>query len=338
MQSYYNNKVYINRRQCESCGNALKPLKIRDEFYRRPFLKNEHAVETQLSMLFNAVAICHQTRLFANPEHNLYGWDYLEWGFLNLANASSWLLQPAKLLTYSVNDIAQALTSAFSPNNDGINSTLDTATERAALMHALAGFVLEKYGGSFATLLASAQHQTGGVNGIYTTLNQTVAFEDPRKKKTSFLVKLLHDAGLFIISDPQHYVPIMDYHMQRVLLRTGCVEIKDPDLFRMLANQEPQDTDEPVRSACIDALTIIADISGHPVWVMNDFLWPLGRSCCNTHPLCVSGRCEKEPCTFALLAALPGNHKKCIFQEFCIGSHDDNYRNLYEPIIKTHYY
>jgi hypothetical protein len=334
----YNNKIYLNAAQCKQCGEVLKNLNIRDEFYRRPFLKNNNVTESKLSMLFNAVAVCHQTRALAHPGLNLYGWDYLEMGFLQLAKAAFWLLQPERIVAASIHNIAEALSLTFSPDNEGTNSTLDRLDERAGLMKGLAHFVAAQYNGSYCSLVTSTGNKLGGDNGIYNLLMQLEAFADPRKKKTSFLVKLMYDADLFTMDDPENYVPVMDYHMQRVLLRMGCVEVSDPELHELLVRRQLQDSDEPIRTACIDALALIAGISGHPVWVMNDFLWPLGRSCCHLNPLCISGMCEKEPCTFNNMVGLPDEHKNCIFQKFCFGSRDEKYRNLYEPIIQTHYY
>ncbi|MDD2526821.1 MAG: hypothetical protein PHW35_09100 [Lentimicrobiaceae bacterium] len=334
----YNNKVYLNTDQCNACGQVLKNLTIRDEFYQRNFLRIEVDPELKLSMLFNVVAICHQTRSLVHAGLKLYGWDYLEMGFLQLAKNNSWLLHPQQMDGATVDDISTELSLAFSPDNNGINSTLDQLDERAGLLKGLAHFVTRHYNGSFSSLISATGNMSGGDNGIYNILSQVEAFADPRKKKTSFLVKLMYDAGIFTINDPEHYVPIMDYHMQRVLLRMGCVEVSDPELYELLIRRQLQDSDEPVRTACIDALALIAHISGHAVWIMNDFFWPLGRSCCHLNPICISGKCEKEPCTFNQMVTLQDNHPNCIFRKFCFGSREEQYRNLYEPIIQTHYY
>lgn len=334
----YNNKVLLNPDQIERCGQVLKNITIRSEFYHRPFLKNNNVPELKLSMIFNAVAICHQTRTLFHPGLNLYGWDYLEDGFLRLANTTSWLLQPEYLVSVSNHDIADALSVTFSPDNNPIHTTLDRLEERARLMKGLACFVTEKYNVSFSALVAASDNKLGGSNGMYSLLKQVEAFADPRSKKTSFLLKLLTDAQLFTMQDPENYLPVMDYHMQRVLLRLGCIEVTDSQLFEMLTGRQLQKSDEPIRTACIDALAEIARISGHPGWVMNDFFWPLGRSCCHRNPLCKSGICEKEPCTLKSMALLPDDHRNCIFQHFCFGNQNEKYRNLYEPIVKTHYY
>jgi hypothetical protein len=92
-----------------------------------------------------------------------------------------------------------------------------------------------------------------------------------------------------------------------------------------------------VRKACIDAVKIIADISEHEIIKINDFFWSLGRSCCKESTLCIDHKCIKDPCTFYEMVDIP-SHENCIFEETCLGSKDGKYRNLWEPMIETHYY
>ncbi len=145
------------------------------------------------------------------------------------------------------------------------------------------------------------------------------------------------EAGLLNIHDSENFIPIMDYHMQRVLLRMGCVEITDKILRDKISSREPMQTDEPIRSACIGAFRLIAAGSGHPVIKLNDFFWSLGRSCCNENLLCQTGRCEKNPCTFEQIVEL-GDHHYCMFEGICTGSKNKSYRNLWQPVVQTHYY
>ncbi|MEZ5195634.1 MAG: hypothetical protein R2764_04335 [Bacteroidales bacterium] len=145
------------------------------------------------------------------------------------------------------------------------------------------------------------------------------------------------DAGIIRIKDPENAIPIMDYHMQRVLLRMGCAEVLDSGLKNKLMNREHLDSDSEVRKACIEAVRVISKESGHPIMKINDFFWSLGRSCCNETTLCNDRMCIKEPCTFNLMVEID-SHEKCTFETSCKGAQDNSYRSLWEPIIKTHYY
>ncbi|MBU0530577.1 MAG: hypothetical protein KKC05_02785, partial [Nanoarchaeota archaeon] len=173
--------------------------------------------------------------------------------------------------------------------------------------------------------------------GLYELLDKFEAYRDPLKKKSTLFIKFLVEADLFEIKDTENLVPMMDYHMQRVLLRMGCVEILDADLKNKLLKRERIDSDEEIRSACVEALKIVSRVSGHDVTKMNDFFWPLGRSCCGEKTLCFDMRCSKSPCTFDLLVEL-ASHEKCVFEGVCKGSLNQEYRSYWQPIVETHYY
>ncbi len=84
------------------------------------------------------------------------------------------------------------------------------------------------------------------------------AFVDPMKKKSTIFIKLLEQGGLIEVKDPENYLPMMDYHMQRVLLRMGCVEITDESLTRALKEKRILTSDTEIRSKCCDAIKIIS--------------------------------------------------------------------------------
>lgn len=111
--------------------------------------------------------------------------------------------------------------------------------------------LLENYQGSVLNLLQTTEGRAGvkmGFISVWPFLRHTVI---PFFKKASFLIKLLSDAGLFSIKDPENLVPVMDYHMQRVLLRTGAVEIHDLELHEALAMRKELPDDGLIREACI---------------------------------------------------------------------------------------
>ncbi len=331
-------QAFPDAERCRRIGEILGKLRIRNIFYERPFLKEIDDIELKYSMLFNAVAICHQTRNLACIPENLFGWDYLEGVFLSLAKTRSWLLFPDEVVARSTIEVSDALLSAFSCKRCSKESTLDRIEERSRLSIGLNQFVKHSYGALFSEIVKnSGGYLRNNGNGFYEILASTEAFSDPKLKKASFLFKLLMEAGLTDASDPENYIPVMDYHMQRVLLRMGCIEFSDSSMLDKLRSKIPASTDEPVRSACIDALKLMTNVSGHAPWVMNDFFWPLGRSCCNETTLCKDRMCSKSPCTFFTITDT-GDHTNCIFEPACKGAGDERYRTLWEPLVETHYY
>ncbi|MEJ5303180.1 MAG: hypothetical protein HPY80_03330 [Bacteroidales bacterium] len=328
--------VEVNNEQCKALGRKLAHYHFRDEFYMRPFLTVDLLPEEKARMYFFSVGICHQTWNLANRPANFFGWDYLEDGFIRIFKSDSWLADPLGIVNSSDEAIAEGLASFFIPPESRI-STLDRLEERATLYKDMAVKLLENYQGSVLNLLQTTEGRAGGENGIYKCLAIFEAYSDPLFKKASFLIKLLSDAGLFSIKDPENLVPVMDYHMQRVLLRTGAVEIHDLELHEALAMRKELPDDGLIREACIQASVAIAASAGRGVLQMNDVLYMMGRSCCFEEPLCISGRCAKRPCSLTRTLHIK-QHQNCIFNSICKGERFSSYRELWNPVVKTHYY
>jgi hypothetical protein len=332
------NNTLVNREVCEETGLLIKGMRLRKAFYQRPFLTVAAPLETRLRAFFYAAAICHQTYTLKNEELGLYGWDYLEFVFTRLMKDQDEFLMPGAMLPANIKEISGKLAHLFSPEKLPRLTTLDRLEERVLFLINLDAYIDIHFDSKLTNLMKAANGKLFNKGeGFYETLPATLAFSDPMKKKITFLLKLLEEAGMVEIEDKENFVPIMDYHMQRVLLRMGCVEIINPEIRTKLIHHYLLETDEEIRSACIEAFKIISEISGHPVTKLNDFFWSLGRSCCNAKPLCQFHECEKNPCTFYQIVDLP-EHSECSFISTCKGFTDESYRNLWQPVVETHYY
>jgi len=331
-------KAIVNQEQFRLTADIIASLKLRSDFYQREFLKSNLDRETQYRMLFYAVAICHQTHILHHPRLNLWGWDYLEYAFLEIAKGKPELIDPKCLIELELNDLCDGLRPFFSYNKTPESCTLDRLEERAQLMLDASAFIVENYGGQVGDMINSTEQRLyNDRKGLYELLPKMEAYADPFQKKSTFLIKLLEEASLLQVEDPKNFIPIMDYHMQRLLLRLGCVEIKDKQLQRQLTDRTPVKSDKTVRSASIEAFKVIARHSGYPVTKMNDFFWSLGRSCCNETTLCQVGFCDKNPCTLTQIVSIK-SHENCIFEKICKGFRNKNYRELWQPLVDTHYY
>lgn len=331
-------QISINQAQINKVGNALKQVQLNHGFQNREFLNFSADRETKLRVYFLSAAICHQTRTLHHPDLNLFGWEFMEYGFLQMLKKNLPILNPGYLSICSSNDTADMLKKTFSPDGNPNNCTLDRIEERVNMLLDICAIVKKEYKSSIANLIdASEGYLIRNGKGLYEQLPRFLGFSDPQKKKITFFLKLAIDAGVIKIKDPENLIPIMDYHMQRVLLRSGCVQIDDPEIQRKLSSKTPLSSDEPIRGFCIEALRQLAKQSGIELLTMNDIFWPLGRSCCFETTLCTSGKCEKNPCTLTQTLAL-ANHDHCILQNACMGSSDVQYRSLFEPYVETHYY
>jgi len=330
--------VIINRDQCSKIGTTLKDIHIKNEYFNREFLRLPVDQEIVLWTYLISVGICHQTYTLHSKKLNLWGWDYLEKVFIDLAKQRSKLLDPEYILSVSRNSLIQELSILFSDDGKPQNCTLDRLEERVDLMMDLANITVKKFYGNLSGSLFREEVKLIDSNqGLYKLLRSFEAYSDPLFKKSTLLIKFLIEAGIIKVLDPENFIPIMDYHMQRVLMRSGCVEVIDKELRHNLVSKIPIDSDQDIREACIAAMHCISEYSKHLITIMNDYFWTLGRSCCNKTLLCRDKNCEKSPCSFFLIADLT-DHTKCIFQDVCKASHDDDYKNLWQPVVKTHYY
>lgn len=332
------NKVSVESKKCEQVSSILSKYNIKESFYKRPFLCFDAARETKLRVYLMSAAICHQTHSLFHETLNLWGWEFMEYGFLNMVKERNALLNPSYMNICPQGEVSNILQRAFSFDGNPDNSTLDRIVERATMLLELCTEIKLNFDGFVSKFLDQSEGKLiNNGKGYYEILEKFTAFSDPQKKKITFFLKLASDAGVVRIKDSENIIPIMDYHMQRVLLRLGCVIINDEELKAKLLNRTLLDSDEPIRGACIEALKLIADKSGKDILAMNDYFWPLGRSCCNETTLCFDKFCLKSPCTLDQMVDIK-DHSKCMFEEACKGSKDENYRNLWEPVLETHFY
>jgi hypothetical protein len=332
------NRVTVNIDQCKAIGKVLQTLSIKSTVYRREYFLLSVPAEIKLRMFFFSIGICQQTHMLINKKLNLVGFNYLEKVFTDLAKANSEMLDPFFVKNQTPRALSERFAVLFSETGDPKDCTLDRLDERSRLCIDISQKLVENYAGQVCALIAKSHGYLVGEQGIYRLLSDFEAYSDPFKKKSSLFVTFAHQVGLFTIQDLENLIPIMDYHMQRVLLRFGCVEILDEQLRQALVKQENLPSDEEIRSASIDAVHQLARHSGHSIFNIHDFLWPLGRSCCKEKPLCQHGLCDKDPCTFDSFVQLPFRHTHCIFEGTCKGSLKEDYRNLWQPLVDTHYY
>lgn len=326
--------VSVNKKLSIELGRVVGKLKFRDAFLKRPFITTNLPDDLRASMFYYAVGICHQTYHLANPGKNLYGWDYLEFGFLEIAKQRPELLNSQYLSKLRPETLAPQISPYFSPDGQINNCSLDRLEERCRLWVDLARFLEEKNSSFLDFLIAG----NGDADYFYHQLKETEAYSDPLLKKTSFLMKLLEDRNLINFNDQDKLIPIMDYHMQRVLLRTGAIEVNDPELKSALQNKKAVESDLELRAVCIESMKIIAQSSGYSILKMNDIFYTMGRSCCHENPVCAPPyTCDKSPCSLSLAVEIPQKHS-CIFENICAGAQSEDYRSFWQPQIVTHFY
>jgi sugar/nucleoside kinase (ribokinase family) len=133
--------------------------------------------------------------------------------------------------------------------------------------------------------------------------------EDPLRKKSRLLAMLLNDRPerFLPLREDEQIGPIIDYHIMRLCLRTGLVEVLDGELARKLADRQViSRADEwAVRYPAYLAQEQLITLSDRSLTAVNGFLFSTARNRCPemTQPQCQS-------CTLDPLCA----HRKAYFQ------------------------
>ncbi len=328
--------ISINTEISKKIGERVGKQTFNPSFYEREFIQIESPLK--MAMHFYAVGICHQTYILANPKINLYGWDFLEYGFVDILNHASHLLDAKSIAQLSISELIEEIKPYFAEDHQAEKCTLDRLEERARLWMDMAQGLLKYFDGKIENLFVKSDwKETQDAKSLYKKLRLFEAYSDPLQKKSGVFLKLIDDADLLDLSQLKNVIPIMDYHMQRVLLRSGCIEVEDEILKSKLQNRQVLSDDSEIRNACIQAMNIIAETSSYPVFKMNDVFYTLGRSCCNETSLCRDHVCEKSPCTLTRSLILE-SHETCIFQNDCKAATDDDYLKYWQPLVETHYY
>ena len=150
-------------------------------------------------------------------------------------------------------------------------------------------------------------------NGFLDLMNGFEAYSDKYHKKTFLLCKVMTRRGHWVFYDKENANVPIDYHVMRLLLRSGCVEVED-DLAVKLASFSivTSSEEEAIRSATYEACRLISRESGIHPYDLDDWMWS-SRSWCPT---------KNEPKCSA-----------CLIREVC-----KKRKHLQQPLYPTNFY
>jgi hypothetical protein len=123
--------------------------------------------------------------------------------------------------------------------------------------------------------------------------------EDPLRKKSSLLALALNSRPerFFPLRDDELIGPIMDYHIMRLLLRTGLIDVVDGELRAKLAERQVISLAEEwaVRYPAYLAYEMLLSLSGKSPGALNGLTFSTARQRCPelTEPQCQS--CPLDP-------------------------------------------
>lgn len=139
-------------------------------------------------------------------------------------------------------------------------------------------------------------------------------YQDQFRKKSLLLAMALANRPehFLTVRDPEHWRPIIDYHLMRLALRTGMVRVFDSAFRATLAARfwvsDPA-AEEQIRRATSEAVQEVVSISGKPMDVVDHLFWRARRYC----PEMEEPQCEK-----------------CVLKDAC-----EKNRELFQPVFRT---
>jgi len=208
-------------------------------------------------------------------------------------------------------------------SDDSGKCPLPMKAERLKIAKDLGKRLCKHHDGTFSSILldCSGFLMKNG-RGLLESLNSFTGYGDsPFYKKALLLAKILSSRpeGFLQIKDKQNQKVILDYHLLRMVERTGMIEILNSNLIRKLENREWVSPEEEyvIREKALEAFAIVCRTSKKNPFAIDDLFWN-GRKFC---PEMQEPECGK-----------------CLLRLQCKGSKNPNYRALFQPILRTSSY
>jgi hypothetical protein len=331
-------RLRIDIDQCRALGEIALRLPNRPEYFMPRAPAGTTAVTEALFWIVSS-AICQQTRTLRGVigGRALRGSDYLIAALRQHLARHPEMWTAKALPTWTVEELRRAV----SDEGDPTTSTLDREEERLALLRGVAEVLDTGYGGSAMELFESSDRRVATLLG---RLAAIPAYADPVQKKSHLLLIFLHERGLWPLADPESLEIAIDYHIMRVALRSGIVEVEDDALRRQLVDEVPADeaTDTAVRTTVRNACRrVLRETAGLTPFRLDNLLWMVGRNCCfyEHPPVCTRPKACWKRAACSLLEAFPHDcGLSCPLSPVCRGARDEAHRSLRETKFDTHFY
>ncbi|NIM94547.1 MAG: hypothetical protein GTO18_12675 [Anaerolineales bacterium] len=168
------------------------------------------------------------------------------------------------------------------------------------------------------TVLQKALASTQPLQTFLVTLDHVGGYkEDPIRKKSLLLALILNarPETFFPLRDDEEIAPIADYHLMRICLRTGMIDVLDSELVTKLADRQIISPAEEwaVRYPAYLALEELLMLSGTSLSAVNNLLFTSARKRCfeMTEPQC----------------------RLCPLDSVCA-----HRREMFQPVMRTSFY
>jgi len=336
-----NVSVRVNARKCRELGLTLKPIRVLpDPNIRRVRKSDEKRREAEF--WFYVIAMCQATRTLQGYIEGkwLRGGDYLLAACRRRFDFDRDFFTANMMKSIREDGLKALLSDDGKPDH----STIDRAAERVGLLRDCARVLLKRFEGDIMRIHNASEgyliRRDG--KGLLNLLKNFRAYSDPVEKKSFLLLLYLNESGIWKIRDLQNLEIAIDYHIMRIALRAGIVNLVNNALASRLQQRKSvkQSEDNEVRKTVREACSLLSKYSGHSAFEIDTMLWNMGRSCCfyEHDPICDAKICHKrDRCSF-IRATNYSCLGKCIFDGACLGSRNECYRKLWETNVYTEYY
>ena len=159
------------------------------------------------------------------------------------------------------------------------------------------------------TIVSDANKESAPLKYFLKVTRQIPGYKnDPFLKKNILLAMMLANRKeqFLKVSDPKNWQPIVDYHLMRVALRLGLVELDFNNSGRRWTSES---NEKDIRAETYHAVEKLINLSGRSMSFVDEKLWMARRYC---------PEMEKPQC------------EKCIFDSICKKRID-----LFQPIFRT---
>jgi len=323
--------IKINSSKVNELGRFLKDRRIR--FKVLPGIdraKTKEEARERLTLLFYVDAICHQTQNFSGIVDGVFkrGWDFLLSSFLKELKKDPEFLSLKRMLKITGGDLKRIFKGSG-----------DRYYERAYLLRNAARILKRDFSSDVMKINEISEgfiKREDGL-GMIDLFRRFKAYSDPLSKKTFLFLNIAKKVGFWEIKDEENLWTPVDYHLERVSLRIGIVDVEDPLRRKLLDGRRVFLTEDlRLREMVGDAVKRVSEISGIPIEKLDQLFWSLGRSLCLKSEAKCEGTNEKN-CTLTLITGIPCD-KRCIFSEVCLAYRDGERRNFKESNVFTIYY
>jgi len=336
-----NTSVRINASKCRELGLRLKPIRVLpDPNIRRARTVAKKRMEAEF--WFYVIAICQATRTLQGYIDGkwLRGGDYLLAACRRRFDSDQGFFTANRMKSIREDDLKALLSDDGNPDH----STIDRVAERVGLLRNCARGLLKRFDGDIMRLYNASEGYLirRDRKGLLNLLKNFRAYSDPVEKKSFLILLYLSESGIWKIRDLENLKIAVDYHIMRIALRAGIVNVVDNALASRLLQRKrvKLSEDYEVRKTVREACSLLSKYSGHSAFEIDTMLWNMGRSCCfyEHDPICDARICHKrDRCSF-IKATNYSCLGKCIFDGACLGSRSERYRKLWETNVYTQYY